>query len=242
MKVFFAEILIVAFAVVATQAGVLLETASREGFDKVEAHYLKELPNIHRDGDSLKILIAGKTQAFQNNESNGESSAHYHLVGFYDAGDGRKDYLIELGLYEGYREILINGKTGARLNLEAEPVLSLDKKDYLVASMDLDAGYAGNSLSIYRLEDFSREFTFVWPNSNPEELMKGPEKAVWVSNNRIAFVEVSRGSDLSEETRKIGWARHPMYFEKRAGKWTGPLDPDGKFETPQQQQPEDTRF
>ena len=60
MKVFFAEILIVAFAVVATQAGVLLETASREGFDKVEAHYLKELPNIHRDGDSLKILIAGK--------------------------------------------------------------------------------------------------------------------------------------------------------------------------------------
>lgn len=221
-------------------AGNFLKAAHTDGFEKTEAHHLKILPEVKRDGNLLLVRAGGRNEVFKNNDSNGEAFAKYTLIGFYVVAPTRSDYLINEQLYEGSRIILINGQTGVKLTLEAEPAMSPDKKNYLVASLDLDAGYLNNSISIYTVDDFRPAFAFSWPNLDPEKLMSGPENAAWISDARVSFTEVSRGSDLDEHTRGTPRSRHPMSVEKRDGKWIGPLSPDGKIEKPQDAA--DTRF
>lgn len=127
--------------------------------------------------------------------------------------------LIRAAFYEGSAYLLLNGTTGDSTWLAAPPVFSPDRRRFLTASIDLEAGYAPNRIRIYRA---SREMVASEWTLEAEGTEWGPSDARWLSGDTVRFVRNVQefGSAVVEETGgPFRCASTPVQVVRSASDW-----------------------
>ncbi len=113
-----------------------------------------------------------------------------HLSNAYDYFV--QDYLGDIGYYslyqtydgEGYGGRFINSRTGGSQTGAGFPTLSKTKERFIIANMDLQAGYSWNGIEIYKVNknDFTREYREGFESW-------GPKDVIWVNDEHILFTK-----------------------------------------------------
>lgn len=149
------------------------------------ASYLEKraLPGVsdrveHKGGELRITCKNGKVMTFTDKPEDSDGLVFYLLIHHYPDVD---HFLVFAQLYEGGSFILVNGASGARVDLWDEPHYSPDKRRFVSASEDLVARYSPNGIQVYSFDASS--FT----QESEMKLEWGPADPVWTDNNRVVL-------------------------------------------------------
>lgn len=178
-----------------------MSICSFENMQDARKHYSTEQTNISRTGGRGGQVVRNKLQlqlrtrdglvVLTDNCFDGESYVRYRFKAYLtDIGY----FLIGVDGYEGHGFLLVNDRTGNKTDLEAMPVFSPDRKQFVTMSMDLDAGYHPNSIQIWQLDPSGPKLGYKVYFDNAW----GPSDPVWIDNRTIEFkknILVEHGSE-----------------------------------------------
>lgn len=180
--------------------------------EEAEVKLLEKLPAVKREGHSLKIKTPTGPVIFTDKPDETEQYYVSELISSFRVSKSRTDYLVAHTGWEGGSFSIINGATGAIIDVPGEPTLSPDKRRYLTSSIDLAAGYSPNVLTIIRVDDFKVEVSF---DFNTPERPGGPLEARWITPAEISVVRATAKPD-GEFLRFP-----PERIKLTNGKWAG---------------------
>jgi hypothetical protein len=103
---------------------------------------------------------------------------------------------------------MINATNGELLRLSGIPIISRDLKRFVVTSLDLEAGYRPNRITVFRFEDegIKQEWSKDYEAS-------GPSDALWISNSVIRYFE-NTSKDGGQTLNK-----RPVDLQLKEGEW-----------------------
>jgi hypothetical protein len=184
-----------------------------------ETRLIKQFHQIKRDGTLLEIKTSSSPVKFQDNPSGGESFSKSFAIESYSVSPDRTDFLIITHGYEGPPKLtLVNGATGATVDLTGKPILSPTRAHYLSYSMTLEPesdGDSPNVLKIIEARGFHVEFENYYEGNN-EKLVSGPAHAKWIDANKIQVDEKER---VTTDPFGVESPAPPAILEKIHGKW-----------------------
>ena len=158
-------------------SGVVCSNKSFES-KQIERFFTK----VSRKKDDLNLkTISGASIILSNKKTNQESRKGYWFLTYFQQ---IKYFLVQIRGWEGASYLIINASTGDIHSLLGIPIISKDLKRFVVASIDLEAGYIPNRIAIFRFFDncikkeWSKDYT-----------ASGPSDAKWINNTDIAFFE-----------------------------------------------------
>lgn len=156
-------------------SGVLCSNKSFES-KQIERFFTK----VSRKNDDLNLkTLSGPPIILSNKKANQESRKVYWFLTYFQQ---IKYFLVQVRGWEGTSYLIINASTGDIHSLLGIPIISKDLKRFAVASLDLEAGYIPNRISIYQFFDnsikkeWSKNFT-----------ASGPSDVKWINNAIITF-------------------------------------------------------
>jgi hypothetical protein len=139
---------------------------------------------VNRKNEDLNMKTISESSIILSNKKVNQESrkVHWFLTYFQQI----KYYLVQVRGWEGTGYLMINASTGNINSFFGVPIISKDIKRFVVASLDLEAGYLPNRISIFRLIDnkIEKEWSKDYPTS-------GPSDATWINNTVITFFENS---------------------------------------------------
>ena len=137
---------------------------------------------VSRKNDNLKLkTISGSSIILSNKRVNQEGGQVYWFLTYFQQ---IKYFLVQVRGWEGTSYLIINASTGDINSLLGIPIISKDLKRFAIASLDLEAGYIPNRISIYRFsnnrikKEWSKDFT-----------ASGPSDVKWINNAIITIFE-----------------------------------------------------
>ena len=128
----------------------------------------------------MKILF-GPPIILSNKKANQESRKVYWFLTYFQQ---IKYFLVLLRGWEGTSYLIINASTGDIHSLLGIPLISKDLQRFVVASIDLEAGYIPNRIAIYRF--FDNSIKKEW---SKDYTASGPSDVKWINNTVITFFE-----------------------------------------------------
>ncbi len=132
---------------------------------------------VSRQQQQLIIKTPQRSVVFRDSCNSPDESIVYTLKSYYSDLDY---FLVFKSAYEEGEYILVNGKTGAKTSLWAEPIFSPDRRRF--ASMTIDELNGNTSVYLYRIDAMGVKIEYrdtnKWKPTNP----------VWRNNNSIEFV------------------------------------------------------
>jgi hypothetical protein len=190
-----------------------------------ETRLIKQFHQIKRDSTLLEIKTSSSPVKFQDNPSGGESFSKSFVIESYSVSPDRTDFLIITHGYEGPLKLtLVNGATGATIDLTGKPILSPTRAHYLSYSMTLEPESdedSPNVLKIIEARGFHVEFENDYLENN-DTVISGPAHAKWIDANKIQVDEEKR---LSTDPAGVESATPPIILERMHEKWIQrPLD------------------
>jgi hypothetical protein len=182
--------------------------------EEIEAVQLKKSQDVTRNDWALEIKTPESTVTFKDRRDQENEYVRYYFIGYIDVGKGRTDYLLIARYYEGHRYFLINGLNGNQTSMYGIPVLSPDKKHYVITSLDIGAGYSSNYILILNTDDYKVEWEYNFDEKYGGNA--GPSDPVWLDGNSILFVENKHDGYYEHLEKK------PYIIENKDGKWLLP--------------------
>jgi hypothetical protein len=137
---------------------------------------------VVRIDSELQLKIAsGSPIIFRNTMSSGEDRKAYWFLTYFQQS---RNYLLQVRGWEGFGYLMISASGGNIMSFADIPVISKDLKRCVVTSLDLEAGYRPNRITIFRFVDngVKQEWSKNYTTS-------GPSQAAWVDNKTVAFFE-----------------------------------------------------
>ena len=139
---------------------------------------------VSRKNEDLNLkTISGSSIILSNKKANQEGRKVYWFLTYFQQ---IKYFLVQVRGWEGTSYLMINASTGDIHSLLGIPIISKDLKRFVVASLDLEAGYIPNRIAIFQLSD--NEITKRW---SKDYTASGPSDAKWINNTVITFFENS---------------------------------------------------
>jgi hypothetical protein len=139
---------------------------------------------VHRKNEDLNLkTISGSSIILSNKKVNQESRKVYWFLTYFQQ---IKYFLVQVRGWEGTGYLMINASTGNINSFFGIPIISMDIRRFVVASLDLETGYLPNRISIFRLID--NKIKKEWSKSYTTS---GPSDAAWIHNTVITFFENS---------------------------------------------------
>jgi hypothetical protein len=138
-------------------------------------------------------LSAARRDASENNTTEGAAFIRYRYHGFVEALDS---HLVMVSFYEGGAYVLVSAQTGHQTHVLAPPVLSPDRKRFVAASLDLEAGHDPNGLQVWRVTEFGPRLE--WGLDGGETW--GASELVWRTPD---VVEFTRHSIVPPQTEPV---------------------------------------
>ena len=157
------------------------------------------------DGDLLLKLTSGSLITLTNSKRNNERRKLYWFITYYQHTGY---FLVQVRGWESLVYLMINASNGEILRLSGIPIISRDLKRFVVTSLDLEAGYRPNRITVFRFEDegIKQEWSKDYKAS-------GPSDALWINNTAITY---------SENTSKDGGQtlnKRPVNLQLKEGEW-----------------------
>ena len=140
------------------------------------------ITKVSRKNDDLNLkTLLGPPVILSNIKANQESRKVYWFLTYFQQ---IKYFLVQVRGWEGTSYLIVNASTGDIHSLHGIPIISKDLKRFAVASIDLEAGYIPNRITIYQFLDNSikREWSKDYTAS-------GPSGVKWINNTVITFFE-----------------------------------------------------
>lgn len=146
----------------------------------IEAVQLPRADGVVRRGDTLRLaLAAGDTMRLVDRPVEGGDAVYFsYQYRWPEAGW----LVVQEQHYEGSEFLLIHDETGDRVRVPARPLLAPGGERFAVLSFDLEAGYAPNTLQIWRLDD--DRATLEW-SIQPDAW--GPVAGRWMGPETLMF-------------------------------------------------------
>ncbi len=118
-------------------------------------------------------------------------------------------HLVAASFYEGGTYHVIHDRSGQDETVPGEPLWSPDSAHFVSASSDLEAGYAPNTLELWRVDGRGLKREYVIDGAD----VWGPEQVRWLSPDRVSFVRMTlRARD--------GQVRvPPQQLQRTRGRW-----------------------
>lgn len=159
---------------------------------------LKDSSFVKRIGDTLLFILPnnGKTMLVDNDAD--EGYAQYKYLG---QKEGLDQYIVEGRFYEWFEYILIDKEAGDTTYIINEPILSPDKKNFIAANCDIEAGFDYNGLQLFSNVDHPKKI------AQRELAAWGPAKIKWLNNTTI-LIEGNTLDSLGQqktEYMKVNW-------------------------------------
>lgn len=179
----------------------------------IEAVQLPRSDRVARRGDTLRLALeAGDTVRLVDRPAEGSDAL---LFSYQDHWADAGWFVVHEQHYEGSEFLLIGEAAGERVRVPARPLPAPDGERFAVLSFDLEAGYAPNTLQIWRLNE--GEATLEWA-IEPDTW--GPVGGRWMGPETLMFTR--RCGPLSESAADCGAV---ATLRRDATAWT--FDPGG---------------
>jgi hypothetical protein len=137
---------------------------------------------VSRKNDDLDLkTISGSLIILSNKKANQESRKVYWFLTYFQQ---IKYFLVQVRGWEATSYLIINASTGDIHSLLGIPIISKDLKRFVVASIDLEAGYIPNRIGIFRFLDNS-----IKKEWSKDYTVSGPSDAKWINSTGITFFE-----------------------------------------------------
>ena len=133
------------------------------------------------DGDLHLKLSSGSLITLTNSKRDNERRKLYWFITYYQHTGY---FLVQVRGWESLVYLMINASNGEILRISGIPIISRDLKRFVVTSLDLEAGYRPNRITIFRFEDegIKQEWSKDYKAS-------GPSDALWINNTVITYSE-----------------------------------------------------
>lgn len=159
------------------------------------------LPNSRavRHGDTLVLALSGgSTLRLVDDTTEGDRYVRYIYRGPLS---GTRLHMIEAGFYESGVYLLVDDTTGHKTFVDDAPIASPNGTLVAVASMDMEAGYEPNRLTLYATSADS--LSQVWRQESKEW---GPEGIAWHGNDSLMVVQAfPTDSGPGSYTHRTAW-------------------------------------
>lgn len=152
---------------------------------------------VERRGDTLLVRPThGPEVRLATDTTDADRWVIYRYQGFLpDVGQ----HLVAAGFYEGGEYLLVDRTTGRRVDVPARPVVSPGGQRFVVASLDLEAGYGPNRIAVWRITaggpmlEWSLDGGTAWGARDP----------VWITDDELHFTRVHAETSYEDarETR-----------------------------------------
>jgi hypothetical protein len=142
------------------------------------------ITKVNRKNEDLNLqTISGSSIILSSKTVNQESRKVYWFLTYFQQ---IKYFLVQVRGWEGTKYLMINASTGNINSFIGIPIISKDMNRFVTASLDLEAGYLPNRISIFRLieSEIKKEWSKTYTAS-------GPSDATWTNNTVITFFENS---------------------------------------------------
>ena len=184
--VFFVLITLPSFASADHDECILIQTAcgisgllcSNKSFEskQIKRFYKK----VSRKNENLNLkILSGPPIILSNKKANQESRKVYWFLTYFQQ---IKYFLVLVRGWEGTSYVIIYASTGDIHSLLGISIISKDLKRFALASLDLDAGYIPNRISIYQF--FDNNIKKEW---SKDLSASGPSDVKWINNAIITF-------------------------------------------------------
>lgn len=158
----------------------------------IEAVRLPGAARVARRGDTLRLaLAAGDTTRLVDRPGEGSGVVYFS---YQDHWPERGWFVVQEQHYEGSEFLLVDDATGDRVRVPARPLPAPGGERFAVLSFDLAAGYAPNTLQIWRLDD--RGASLEWA-IEPDAW--GPTDGRWMGPETLMFTrECGPGGEAAD--------------------------------------------
>jgi hypothetical protein len=137
---------------------------------------------VVRNDRELQLKIAsGSPVILRNTMSSSENRKAYWFLTYFQQ---TRNYLVQVRGWEGFGYLMISASGGNMMPLADIPIISTDLKRCVVASLDLEAGYRPNRITIFRFVDKG-----VKQEWSKNYITSGPSHAAWPDNRTVTFFE-----------------------------------------------------
>jgi hypothetical protein len=172
-----------------------------------ESNQIKRFSDkVFRNDRELQLKIAsGSPVILRNTTVKSEKRRAYWFLTYYQQ---TQYYLVHVRGWEGFGYLMISTSAGNIIPFIDIPIISKDLKRCVVTSLDLEAGYRPNRITIFRFVDegVKKEWSKNYTTS-------GPSHAAWLDHTIIAFFEtttINGGQSFSKkrvtvQLGKDGW-------------------------------------
>ncbi len=168
---------------------------------------------VVREGRNLRIVRRSDTLQFTD-ESRDAAWARFTYLRWLP--EVRAHLVLAAYLHgEDVGVFWIPADSGDRIVLEDEPVFAPDRRHFFVARLDLDAGYAENSLAVLRAAGGRVDSLLVARGGRLGESANpwGPDSVRWNGSSEVQFVRV----EATRQGAIVGRTR--MQVQRIGGSW-----------------------
>ena len=163
-----------------------------------ESNQIKRFSDkIVRNDKELQLKIAsGPPIILRNTGAGNENKKFYWFLTYFQQ---TQYYLVQVRGWEGFGYLMISASSGHIIPFMGIPIISKDLKRCVVTSLDLEAGYRPNRITIFRFVDngVKQEWSKNYTTS-------GPSHAAWIDNTIIAFfVNTSKNGGQSFSQKRV---------------------------------------
>jgi hypothetical protein len=163
----------------------------------LEADYLTTEPAVTRTPEGLTFKLKnGELKLLKDNTDfeDEEFVRHFFIRSWPDMAQ----WQILSTYNESFTYLLIDQTDGTETSIWSDPAFSPDKKYFLTASADIDAGFIPNGFQLWTLK-----------NNKPIKLWEkeltdwGADNLIWTDNNYVVGEQVYRDPQLGESNKRI---------------------------------------
>jgi len=155
--------------------------------------------HVKRKGNTLTISTDNGKQVVLTDKSDidkdGESYAIYTYTGYLP---DIKQYGIFCTYYESLDYLLVNQATGESIHTWGPPLISPDKKYFICASYDLEAGFTANGLQLYSYLNGK-----IIPVGEIELEKWGPGQIKWLDNHSLVAEYITLDSTMNKVIKPV---------------------------------------
>ena len=159
-----------------------------DSYDPSDSAYIaKNKDVVSRTGDTLFLKCDnGRIVKIKSNRDEGD----YEVYEFKYLNKEINTFVIMCSFYESSSIWLVNKTNGDSLETVGFPIVSPNKKQFICANTDLEAGFSGNGIELFGYDNktiASKGFRelFNW----------GPEKVTWKNDTTLIVVVMERDGE-----------------------------------------------
>jgi len=165
--------------------------------EMLEPDYLKTDPSVSRTPEGLIFQLKnGQAKILKDNTDfeDEEFVRHFFLSSWNDIGQWQV-----LSMYnESFSYLLIDQTEGTETSIWSDPAFSPDKKFFLTASADIDAGFIPNGFQLWSVKN--KKPVKVWEKELTDW---GADNLIWTRDNYVIGEQVYRDANLGESNKRI---------------------------------------